>query len=249
MSDPVRVDIADWVETIRFDRPEHQNALSGEMLDAAANALVLGEGDPRVRVFLLAGSPGAFSAGTDIEEIRRFKASGIVSPSLVRFLKTLATVEKPLVAAVDGLAIGTGVTMLLHCDFVVASEWAEFTIPQSERGLPPEGGATLLAPRMMGLRVAFELIALGESFDAARAREIGLVNRVVAAELVEETALAMARKIAGRPPEAVRLARLMMRGDRRDVVARIAAEAAAFPDLQRSREAQDAFQEFLAGKP
>lgn len=245
MTELVRVETADYVQTIRFERPEQRNALTGEMYEAAADAMVLGEADPKVRVFLIAGSPGAFTDGSDISEFRDYAEHGVVTTASVRFLKTIATVEKPLVAAVDGLALGIGATMLLHCDYVVASEWSAFSVSATENGLPPDAASTLLGPRLLGLQLAFEFLVMGETFDAPRAREAGLVNKVVAPEAVEETAFAAARHIASRPPEAIRFARQLMRGDRRDVVARITAEAAGFPDLQRSREARDAFEEFL----
>lgn len=245
MTDHVRIDVADYVQTVRFDRPEVQNAITGEMFDAAADALVLGEENPKVRVFMFAGTPGAFTSGSDISEFQDYQEHSQVTEASVRFLKTLATVEKPMVGAIDGLALGVGTTMLLHFDFVVASEWSVFAVPSIEHGLPLDAAATMLGPRLLGNHLAFELLVMGETFEAARAREIGLINRVVAPEVVEDTAREAADRIARRPPEAIRFARQLMRGDRRDVVARVTAEAAGFPDLQRSREARDAFEEFL----
>lgn len=245
MSDHVRVDVTGHVQTIRLDRPESQNAITGIMFDAIADALVLGDENPKIRAFVIAGTPGAFTVGSDISEFRDYVDTGVVTTTSVRFLKTLATVEKPIVAAVDGLAVGVGAVLLLHCDYVVASEWSAFSVPLTEIGLPLQGAATLLGPKVMGNHAAFEFLVMGETFDAARAREVGLVSRVVAPEVVEETAIAAAEAIARRPPEAIRLARQMLRGDRRDVIARIGVEAASFPDLQRSREARDAFEDYV----
>ena len=155
-------------------------------------------------------------------------------------MKTLATLDKPLIAAVDGPALGIGTTMLFMCDYVVASEWSQFGVDNVSVGLPLDAAATLLGPRMIGHHVAFELLVMGEAMDAIRAREVGLVNRIVAAELVEETARQAALTIADLPPEAVRLAKRMMVGDRRDVVTRITSEASSFAALQRSPHASSA---------
>lgn len=241
----VHVDVFGAVMTVRLDRPDKRNALNALMYEAMADALVLGEADSRVRVFMFSGSPGAFTAGNDITEFQDYAASGSIGSSSLRFLKTLATVDKPLVAAVDGLAIGIGTVMLLHCDFVVASEWSVFHTPFVDQGLSAEGAASLLAPRLMGQHRAFELLVMGEHFDAATALATGLINRVVPAESVDEAALAAAQALAQKPPEAVRNARKLMRGDRRDILQRIDVEAAGFGELQRTREARDAFEAFL----
>ena len=112
----VRVEVTGAVQTIRLERPEQMNALTTEMFDAISDALVLGEGNGRIRVFVLAGTAGAFTEGSDLTEYQEYVQSGAVTPASVRFLKTLATLDKPLIAAVDGQAIGIGTTMLLLCD-------------------------------------------------------------------------------------------------------------------------------------
>jgi enoyl-CoA hydratase/carnithine racemase len=244
--DMVRVDLNGPILTVRFDRPDKKNALTSAMFEAAADALVLGEADSKVRVFILAGAAGAFTSGNDISEFRDYAETGTMGTSIVRFMKTLATIEKPIVAAVDGLAIGIGTAMLLLCDHVVASEWSVFSTPFVELGLTPEAASTLIAPRLMGHQRAFELLVMGENFDAARAYEVGLVSRVVAPEQVEDVAFAAAENIANRPPEAVRATRNLMRGDRREITQRIDLEASGFAELLRSREARDAFDDFLS---
>lgn len=243
--DMVRVDVTGAVLTIRFDRPEKKNALTSVMFEAAADGLVLGEADSKVRAFILAGAAGAFTSGNDIAEFRDYAETGTVGTSIVRFMKTLATVEKPVIAAVDGLAIGIGTAMLLLCDHVVASEWSVFSTPFVELGMTPEAAATLIAPRLMGYQRAFEMLVMGETFDAQRAYDVGLVSRVVAPEQVEEVAMVAAENIANKPPEAVRATRNLMRGDRREITQRIDLEATGFAELLRSREARDAFENFL----
>jgi enoyl-CoA hydratase/carnithine racemase len=243
--DLVKVEIDGSVETIRLDRPDYMNAITGDMFEAISDALVLGEGDGKVRAFIIAGMPGAFTEGSDNSEFEEYIESGTVTPSAIRFMKTLATLDKPLIAAVDGPAIGIGTTMLFMCDYVVASEWSQFGVDHVGIGLPLDAAATLLGPRMIGHHVAFELLVMGETLDAMRAKEVGLVNKIVAAEAVDEAAREAALAIAERPPEAVRLAKRMMVGDRRDVVTRITSEASSFAALQRSPHASSALRERL----
>lgn len=245
MNEHVAVDIAEGVSTLRIERPDKQNALTSHMYDVMSDALAFGESSSRVRCFLIMGMPGVFTAGNDITELQTFAEQGAVGDSAIHFLKTLALLDKPVVAAVDGLAVGIGTTLLLHCDYVVASEWASFSAPFVDLGLTPEAGSSLLAPRLMGHQRAFELFVMGEHFDAQRAYQAGFVNKVVPAEDVEPIAGAAARAIAAKPPEAVRTALKLMRGDRLDVVQRIVKEASNFGELLRSPAARDALQAFI----
>jgi enoyl-CoA hydratase/carnithine racemase len=245
MNDHIAVNIENGVNILRFDRIEKNNALTSQMYEVLADALAFGESSSRVRCFMICGMPGIFTAGNDIGELRLFAEDGALGESPIRFLKTLATVEKPIVAAVDGMAIGIGTTLLFHCDYVVASEWATFSTPFTDLGVSPEGASSLLAPRLMGYHRAFELLILGEQLDAPRAMQAGLVNKVVAAEDVEPTALAAAEALAAKPPEAVRTGRRLLRGDRREVLTRIDQEATAFSDLLQSPAARDALEAFL----
>lgn len=245
MDEHISVDVTEGVQTIRIDRPEKSNALTAEMYEAAADALALADHDTAVRAVLFAGMPGVFTAGHDVDELRQYLDSGTFGESPVRFMKTLATVDKPVVAAVDGLAVGIGTTMLFHCDFVVASEWSIFSSPFADLGMPPEAGSSLLAPGIMGHHFAFELLVMGEQFDAQRALAVGLINRVVVPEDLDSVALGYARALSAKPPQAVRLARRLLRGDRRDVVNRIGLEAGSFPELMHSPAAHDALLAFL----
>jgi len=245
MNDQVAVNTVDGVTTLRIERPDKQNALTSHMYDVMSDALAFGDSSSRVRCFLIMGMPGVFTAGNDIEDLQSFAENGAIGDSAVHFLKTLAMLEKPIVAAVDGLAVGIGTTLLLHCDYVVASEWATFSAPFVDLGLVPEAGSSLIAPRLMGHQRAFELLVMGEQFDAKRAYQAGFVNKVVAAEDVEPIAMAAAQAIAAKPPEAVRSALKLMRGDRLEVAQRIQKEAATFTELLRSPAARDALQEFI----
>lgn len=239
MSLPIGIEAKGGITVIRIDRPETQNALTVDMLTAMSDALVVGERDGRNKAFVIVGSPGVFSVGNDLRELINFADEGRIDESIARFLKTIATIEKPLIAAVDGLAMGMGATILFHCDYVVASEWSAFESTCVELGLIPSGGVTLLAPRLMGHQRAFEFLALGERFDVERAYQAGLVNRIVPATDVENAAMAVARKLASRSMETAGMTRRLMRGDRREVVTRIDQEIGHILNRLRSPLARD----------
>jgi len=248
MINHLTTDVTDGVQTVRFDRIEAENALTSAMCEAAADAIAFGESSSRVRAILLAGSPGIFTSGHDPRELASFAQQGAFGESVLRLTKTLATIDKPVVAAVDGPVFGFGTTLLLLCDYVIASEWASFAAPFVDIGLPPDGAASLLAPRLLGYHRAFGLLVMGDHLDARQAREAGLVNRVVPPEEVDSAGQDAAFALASKPPEAVRAVRRLMRGERREVVQRIDQEAASFTELLKSPAARDALQAFIDNK-
>jgi enoyl-CoA hydratase len=230
---------------IQINRPEARNAVNAAVAQGIEDAIDQIEADEAVWVGILTGVPPVFSAGADLKEINSGNAAGLQTQR--GGFAGIATRErtKPIIAAVDGPALGIGTTMLFLCDYVVASEWSAFGADHVSLGLPLDAGSSLLGPEMLGHHFAFELLVAGESMDAHRAMQAGLVNRVVEPELVEETARIVAERIASQPPEAVRLAKRMMVGDRRDVVTRITREASSLPALQNSPHASAALQERL----
>jgi enoyl-CoA hydratase/carnithine racemase len=245
------VDIRDdgGVRTVRMNRPDKKNALTAAMYDAMAAALADTKTDPSIRCVMFAGAPGAFCAGNDLDEFRKAAEDGEgLGESVLRFLHALAYCERPLVAAVDGFAVGVGTTMLMHCDYVVASPSARFTTPFVGLGLVPEAASTLLAPRLMGPRRAFALLVMGEPLDSEQALSVGLINAIADSTAVESQALAAARKIAALPPEAVLASRRMIRGEPEELAARIDMEADFFRERLQSPEAQAAFASFFARK-
>jgi enoyl-CoA hydratase/carnithine racemase len=163
-----------------------------------------------------------------------------------KFMKALLDCEKPVVAAVTGAAIGIGTTMLLHCDYVVAAESATFATPFTRLGLLPEAGSSLLGPRRMGHARAFALLVMGRPLTAAAAKDAGLVNEVVDAAAVEDSAMTAARDIAALPAGAVAQSRALLRGELDDVVRRIDTETMAFRERLQSDEARAAFTAFLS---
>jgi enoyl-CoA hydratase/carnithine racemase len=241
------VSLSEGVQTIRINRPEKKNALLPAMYAAMHQALVDGDRDDNVRVHVITGTGGVFSAGNDIKD---FMNQGETEPAIEdrpvhRFISYLPRVEKPLIAAVDGLAVGVGTTMLLHCDLVYATPAARLMTPFLDLGLVPEAGSSLLAPRRMGHQRAFEMLVLGEPFTAERAREAGLVNAVVEAADLESAARTAALRLAAKPPAALKVARQLVRGDATATIERLEEESRLFRERLLSPEAREAFQAFV----
>ncbi len=231
---------------LRLNRAEKKNALTGAMYTALTQGLTEANADESVGAIVILGQPGIFCAGNDIKDFIGFAMGGGIGQPILDFLRALVANEKPLVAGVDGAAIGIGTTMILHCDYAVASNRSVFATPFVDLGLVPEAASSLIVPQLMGNRLAFEMLAMGAKFDANRARETGLVNAVSDLESLETMTLETAKAIAAKPREAVRLARKLIRGDQSAILARIDEEAKLFSERLMSKEARQAFEAFLA---
>ncbi|EPY01992.1 enoyl-CoA hydratase [Magnetospirillum fulvum] len=230
---------------VGFDRPDKRNAITVEMYGELAAALDRAEADPAVRVVLFHGTDGVFTAGNDLRDFLENPPDGPDHPAF-RFIRTLASANKVLVAAVDGPAVGVGATMLLHCDLVIAARTAQFAFPFINLGLVPEAGSSLLLPRLAGYHRAAALLMLGDSFDAETAREIGLVSRVVEADALQTEALALAARLAAKAPEALRQVKSLIKSPRHEVDTRIVEEAELFMHRLRSPELREAIDAFFA---
>jgi enoyl-CoA hydratase/carnithine racemase len=231
---------------IVFDRPEKRNALDQASYLAAIAALETASADDELRVVLLSGAGGVFTAGNDLADFRGFDPSiGAAFPAL-RFVKALAGFEKPVVAAVAGDAIGVGTTMLFLSDLVYAAPNARFKMPFVDLGLPPEAGASLLAPLRFGHAKAAQYLMLGEAFDAEEALRLNLVNAVVEPDLLDATALGAAQRLAQKPMRALMETRRLLRGDVGELQRRIDEEARVFFEALQGPEAQARFAAFLA---
>ncbi len=243
----ILTEIADGVLTIRMNRPDKKNAITGDMYARMASALDGSNADDSVRSVLMLGTPGAFSAGNDIGDFLKVAMGGKRdSMSVFEFLERMIMAPKPVIAGVDGLAIGIGTTMLLHCDYVVASGNSHFKTPFVDLGLVPEAGSSLIAPQLSGHHRAFALLAIGEGLDADGAKEAGFINKVVDPEILEETARTIATDIAAKPVEAMKLTRDLIRGDRTPFLERMREEAVLFGQRLESDEAKQAFAAFMA---
>jgi len=237
------------VRIVRMNRPEKKNALTMAMYDAMTAAIEAAAANSGLRCLLIAGHPSAFCAGNDIGDfLKAAGEGGALGKPILRFLYALARCEVPLVAAVQGNAIGVGTTMLMHCDHVVASSDARFSTPFVGLGLVPEAASSLLAPRLMGQARAFALLVLGRPLSADEAKAAGLVNTVVAPDAVEAEAMKAAREIAALPPQGVLASRRLLRGSPDEIVKRIDDEAALFKTRLQSTEARAAFEAFMMRK-
>ncbi len=239
------IDIADGVQTIRFARPDKKNAITMPMYQSMAQALRDGDAKDEVRVNLFAGAPGCFTAGNDINDFIAAGGGNQFGVSVFAFLEALVKTEKPMIAAVDGDAIGIGTTMLFHMDLVYASPAALFRTPFLDLGLVPEGGSSLLMPRVMGHARAFEMLCLGKAFSAEQALSAGFVNDIIAADELEPSAKRHALRLASKPPEALRLGRRLLKGGDDELLARIREEGRLFIERLTSGEAREAFQAFI----
>ena len=249
MSELVIVSDEGPVRIVRMNRPEKKNALTMAMYDAMAAAIEGAAANPGLRCLLIAGHPSAFCAGNDIGDfLKAAGEGGALAAPIMRFLYALARNELPLVAAVQGNAVGVGTTMLMHCDHVVASSAARFATPFVGLGLVPEAGSSLIAPRLMGQARAFSLLVMGRPLSADEAKQAGLVNSVVEPDAVEAEAMKAAREIAALPPQAVLASRRLLRGARDDIVTRIDEEAELFKTRLQSAEARAAFEAFMLRK-
>ena len=233
------------VMTLTFNRVDKKNSITAAMYSALADAVERAAADPAVRVLLIQGHETIFSAGNDIGDFLNLPPSTQDSP-VFRFLRAMATLPKPAVAAVAGPAVGIGTTLLFHCDLVYAGDNAAFSMPFVNLGLCPEAASSLLAPRMFGYHRAAEALLLGDPFFAEAAMEVGLVNRVVPPTEVNAYAQAQAKKLAAKPLSSlIETKRLMKGGQQAEVLAKMAEEGQSFGRMLREPAAREAFGAFM----
>jgi enoyl-CoA hydratase/carnithine racemase len=243
----VEISVTDGVQILRLVRPEKRNALTQEMYRALSDALEAGETDEAIRVRVILGSGGHFTAGNDIADFLSTAKGDQGTPrEVLRFIEVLPLLKKPLIAGVDGQAIGIGTTLLLHCDLVYATPRATFATPFLDLGLVPEAASSLLMPRLMGYPRAFEMLVLGETFSAGRACDAGLVNMLVDPEALDIHVLSVAARLAKKPPQAILTAKRLLRADSAAVLECTREEAAEFARCLTSPEARAAFEAFFA---
>jgi enoyl-CoA hydratase/carnithine racemase len=247
MTDHVTVTDEGPIRLVRMNRPDKKNALTQQMYAAMTEALNSASTNDAIRAIVICGVPGAFTAGNDLQD---FLAIATATEGLSRpvrdFLPALVHCQKPMVAAVSGIAVGVGTTMLLHCDHVVAANTAKLMTPFTSLGLVPEAASSLLGPRVMGHARAFTFLVMGRPLDAMQAKEAGIVNTVVAPEEVDNEAMKAAREIAALPPGAVAASRRLLKGTPEELIARIDEEAELFKVRLKSAEARAAFEKFLS---
>lgn len=209
--------------TVRINRPEKKNALTLPMYEALSDALERAETDRSVRAVLLLGNGGSFCAGNDIGDFPDDPARHGPTP-VMRFIELVVRSTVPIVAGIEGVAAGIGATMLLHLDSVVAASNARIVFPFLAMALVPEGGSSLLLTRQLGYMRAADLMLRAASLDGLEAHRLGLVSKVVDPGNAEVAALAIAHEFAAKPPNAMRRAKKLLKGDTDAVMQRIREE-------------------------
>lgn len=245
MSDHIRVSIDDHVMRITFNRADKKNAITNAMYEAMGTALTSAEGNPDVRAVLFDAEGDAFTAGNDLGDFAAV-ASGKLARSEMKshlFLNALARAEKPYVAAVQGLAVGVGVTMLMHCDLVYVADDAKLTTPFVNLALVPEAASSWLIPARIGHARAFAMFALGEPVDGRTAASIGMANTSLPAAEVRAKALSAARALATRPLGALQATKRLMR-DAAAISTVMGREGEIFGQRLKTAEAAEAFRAF-----
>ena len=251
MTEHVITAVEKGVLTLTLNRPDKKNALTAPMYGALADGIERADSDPSIRVTLIRARGDAFTAGNDLADFAAAGATPVEprtneKPHVTRFLENLARAEKPLIACVNGIAVGVGVTMLLHCDLVYAGEAASFQTPFVNLGLVPEAGSSLLLPRLVGMQKAADLFLTGRKIGAAKAEAMGLVAEVFADNALQAEAFARAEAIAAKAPGAVRATKALLKAhDREAILARQKQEGAVFAAQLRSAEVKEAISAFF----
>ena len=241
----LEVETGSGVVTLTLNRPRKKNALTLDMYRQLAEALSLANADQTVRVALLRAAGDTFCSGNDIMDFVAAGSADIASAPPMQFIRALVEFEKPIVAAVQGAAIGIGATMLLHADLVFACEDATLSMPFVSLGLVPEAASSLLLPARVGMCIASEMLLLGKVIDAAAAKDLGLLNQVVAADALGAVARERAQELAAKPPTALRRTRNLLRANRDTILVRALEEGRQLFEALAMPEAREAFAAFL----
>jgi enoyl-CoA hydratase/carnithine racemase len=236
------------ITVIRMNRPEKKNAITRAMYGEMTEALIAANADAAVKAAVIFGVPGSFSAGNDLADFMAIAKDVSLAKEVHAFIRQLPMFEKPLLSGVDGLAIGIGTTLNLHCDMTFATPRSFFRTPFTDLALVPEAASSLLGPRLMGPQRAFAMFAAGIGFSAEEAREAGLVWKIVAEDELEAATLAAATALAAKPPGALAITRKLLKGSVGEIHARMEDETLYFNNQLQSREAQDAFNAFINKK-
>jgi enoyl-CoA hydratase/carnithine racemase len=249
MTEHVRTDIADGVMTLTLQRPEKKNVLTGAMYDALSAALKHAETDASVRVVLFQGEGDSFTAGNDLSDFAsQARGESAVDSPAHRFIETVSKAGKPLVAAVQGNAVGVGTTMLLHCDLVYLADNARLITPFVNLALVPEAASSWLLPLRIGYVRAYAMFALGEPMEAAAALACGLANAVVPQGELRKRAHDAAIALTKRPAGSLSMTKKLMR-DHLRIATQIAEEGHLFKERLTTAEAREAFAAFAERRP
>ncbi len=247
MTQEITTQQADGVFTIQMNRPDKKNAITQSMYSLMAENLRRADKDDAVRVVILTGTKGVFTAGNDIKDFQERSSGDGESgpPTTALFFDAVTSLRKPLIAAVHGYAIGIGTTMLLHCDLVYAGKSAIFSMPFVNLGLCPEFGSSLVMTTLAGRQRASELFLLGERFSPEKAQEVGIVNHVVDDEKLMDDVMEIAKRLARKSPAALMATKKLMKGHAAQQIRdAIQSDGEMFGKLMSGPEAQEAFAAF-----
>lgn len=248
MSEHIQITRDGAVQIIRMNRADKKNAITRNMYAAMTQALRQGDDDADVRVNVILGVPGIFTSGNDVADFMAVAMGDHTVTEGYEFLLALAEAKKPIISGVDGIAVGIGTTIQFHCDLTFATPRTEFRTPFVDLGLVPEAGSSLLGPLALGRQRGFAMLALGEGLSAEDAKAAGMIYEVVAEADLEQVVLAAAANIAKKPPQALKIARDLVLGDRQILIDRIKLEIGHFQAQLKSAEAREAFTAFMSRK-
>ncbi len=248
MTDLIQTEQDGAILTIRLNRADKKNAITAAMYSAMADVLRGADSNTSIKVAIITGSGDSFTAGNDLKDFAENPPKDPTAP-VFAFMDAMASFTKPVIAGVNGVAVGIGTTLLLHCDLAIAVPSAKFALPFVNLALVPEFASSLLLPRFVGVRKAQELLMSGEAFDAESALKFGLVGAVVPADQLATTLKTKAAMLAAKPPAALRETKALLRGDAAHIKAVIAAEAKVFSARLQSAELQEAVAAFFAKRP
>lgn len=249
MTDHIKIDLTDRILTVTIARPDRKNALTQVMYGKMAKAINGANTDKGVRAIVFTGEGDMFTAGNDLSDFASIEERGDSTPPVTRFLNAIRDAQKPMIAAVNGPAIGVGLTMLLHCDIAYAAQSANFRAPFTQLGLVPEAGSSLLLPRVVGRSMANDILLAGRILSASEALDNGLVSRVVPDGEVFGTAMATAQKIAASAPQAILKSKALINVNRAEIASQMQAEGKVFADQLQSPEFAEAAAAFAQKRP
>lgn len=246
MSDHIISQLDDGILTISIERATKKNALTRAMYKQLGQAILDARQNKKCRVIIITGTEDIFCAGNDIQDfLAHSNVEGDANPAAL-FMENLLDCEKPVIAAVNGAAIGIGATMLLHCDFVIAADQAHFKMPFVDLALVPEFASSFILPRMIGHQKAAEFLLLGDSFTPDEGKDWGLIYAVYPADILMSEVHKLATKLANKPAAALRHSKTLMRQHQQsETKAQMVAELKMFDKALKSPEAIEAFTAFM----
>jgi enoyl-CoA hydratase/carnithine racemase len=251
MAETIITTVDQYVTTLTFNRPRQKNAFNTRMYDEAASALREAQDNPGVAVVVLTGAGDAFSAGQDLGEMAALTEHGTDEPhGFPRFMDRLGVFDKPLLAAVNGVGVGIGFTMLLQCDLVYFSTTAKLRAPFLPLGVVPEAASSYLLPMAVGWQNAAEVLLTADWVDAPTAVTMGIGRAVLPPDQLLPTVLAKAHQIAAQPPGATRATKQLLIATRSEQIrAARAREDAVFAERIGNEENMEAVMAFLQKRP